>query len=141
MIRYTNSLKNITAEQLTGGFFNEWGNKFPSPQKHLEILHNSYAVVLAVDESTNQVIGFINAISDNILCVYIPLLEVLEEYQNKGIGTELVDRMMKELNSFYMIDLLCDKKLQPYYEKRGMTRAGGMCVRNFHLADGEHGND
>ncbi|UCZ54028.1 GNAT family N-acetyltransferase [Bacillus shivajii] len=138
MINYTSNIKDIHPDQLKGGFFADWGDKYPSPEKHLEILQNSYAVVLAIDEATNEVVGFINAISDGVISAYIPLLEVVRDYQGQGIGKELVDKMIEELDSFYMVDLLCDTKLQPFYEKRGMMKVGGMCIRNFSYADGEN---
>ena len=83
---------------------------------------------MALDD--NKVVGFINAISDGILSAYIPLLEVLPSYRSKGIGKELVSRMIRELDHLYMIDLICDRKLVPYYEKLGMISATGALIRN-----------
>ena len=128
MIRYTDSIENITPEMLEG-FFDGWSNP-PSHETHLRILSNSKFVILAVDDSNNNVIGFINAISDSILCAYVPLLEVLPEYRNKGIGRQLVKRMLVKLNKFYMVDLMCDKDLQPFYASFGMSPATGMMLRN-----------
>ena len=126
-IQYTDSIEGITAEMLEG-FFDGWGDP-PSPQMHLQILKNSNFVVLAVDRKCSRVIGFINAISDGILCAYIPLLEVLPEYRGHGIGSELTGRMLTKLESLYMVDLLCDPPLQSFYEARGMSRAVGMMIR------------
>ena len=61
----------------------------------------------------------------------IPLLEVLPEYQGRGIGAELVRRMLEELQQLYMIDLLCDEDVQPFYERFEMRRAQGMFIRNY----------
>lgn len=103
---YKNSLKGISANMLNG-FFVDWPNP-PNPQTHLRLLENSSKIVLAIDEDTNELIGFITAISDGVLSAYVPLLEVLPQYKNKGIGKELVSRMLKELDEIYMIDLCCD---------------------------------
>jgi ribosomal protein S18 acetylase RimI-like enzyme len=103
----------------------------------LELLNVSYKVVLAIEQTSNQVVGFINVISDGILSAYIPLLEVLPEYQKQGIGQELVKRMLDEIQNIYMIDLLCDEKLQSYYEKLGMRKAQGMYIRNYDRQSGE----
>jgi ribosomal protein S18 acetylase RimI-like enzyme len=135
LIIYKVSAKDVTADML-GGFFVGWPNP-PSPSTHLKLLVNSYKVVLAIDEASNQVIGFISAISDGVLSAYIPLLEVLPEYQNKGIGKELVQRMLHELNDIYMIDLLCDKDLQSFYEKSNMIKASGMFKRNYSRQSGK----
>lgn len=86
---------------------------------------------MAVDEGKDKVVGFITAITDKTLFAYIPLLEVLPEYQRQGIGTELIKRMLEKLQSFYAIDLLCDKGTQDFYAKVGMQPVQGMLVRNF----------
>lgn len=91
---------------------------------------------MAIDESTNQVVGFITAISDGVLSAYIPFLEVLPEYKKRGIGKELVNRMLKELNDIYMIDLCCDDDLVPYYDTFGMTKTNGMVLRNYKMQSG-----
>ncbi len=131
---YKNSLKGISANMLNG-FFVDWPNP-PNPQTHLRLLQNSSKIVLAIDEHTNEVIGFITAISDGVLSAYVPLLEVLPQYKNKGIGKELVSRMLKELDEIYMIDLCCDDDLVPYYEKFGMMKTNGMVYRNYAMQAG-----
>jgi len=112
------------------GFFVDWPHP-PNQHTHLELLKNSSKVILAINHNTNQVVGFITAISDGILSAYIPFLEVLPFYQKKGIGKELIDRMLKELDDIYMIDLCCDDDLIPYYIQAGMTKTNGMVVRNY----------
>jgi ribosomal protein S18 acetylase RimI-like enzyme len=120
------------SSDITKGFFVGW----PNPQTHLILLKKSSKMIIAIDDKTNQVIGFITAISDGILSAYIPFLEVLPEYKNKGIRKELVDRMLKELDDIYMIDLCCDDDLIPYYDKFGMTKTSGMILRNYKMQSG-----
>lgn len=129
MIEYSDSLENITADKLKG-FFVGWPNP-PSPEMHLRILEQSYCAILAVDTDAGRVIGFVNAISDGLLSAYLPLLEVLPEYQGQGIGQELMSRMLARFEDMYMVDLLCDPDLQPFYEKLGMKPVSAMMVRNF----------
>lgn len=131
---YKYSVDGITAEMLEG-FFVDWPNP-PSPETHLQLLKNSSKVVLAMDEQTGQVVGFITAISDGVLSAYIPLLEVLPAYKGEGIGKQLVSQMLKELDNIYMIDLCCDDDLVPYYETFGMMKANGMMFRNYHMQSG-----
>ena len=137
MIQYVHTSEGITPQQVQG-FFEGWPNP-PSPETHLRLLANSDEVVLAVDEGTNNVVGFITAISDNVLSAYIPLLEVLPEYRGTGIGRELVRRMIDRLGSLYMIDLMCAPDLQPYYSSLGMSPATGMMIRNYEYQSGEQG--
>ena len=127
-IRYTDSLDGITPGMLDG-FFDGWAKR-PSPQMHLRVLRNSHLVILGIDDQSVQVVGFINAISDGVLSAYIPLLEVRGDFRGRGIGTELTRRMLAKLKDFYMIDVLCDPRMQGFYERCGMTPAAGMMIRN-----------
>jgi len=131
---YTISTEGITADMLHG-FFVGWPNP-PNAETHLRLLKNSDKVVLAMDGKTNQVVGFITAISDGVLSAYIPFLEVLPAYKNAGIGKELVERMLTELRGIYMIDLMCESNLQLYYEQFGLMRSSGMIMRNYEVQSG-----
>ena len=135
MVTYTESASGVGEEALKG-FFVGWPSA-PTPAKHLEILKQSDHIVLAIDQSSGRVVGFINAVTDNILSAYIPLLEVLPEFQRQGIGKELVRRMLSKLQGFYMIDLVCDERLQPFYDTLGMSRASGMMIRNYQAQSGK----
>jgi ribosomal protein S18 acetylase RimI-like enzyme len=129
MIFYTDSIANVTAENLSG-FFGGWLNP-PSPAIHLKLLAGSDEVVLAVDDETGNVVGFITAISDGVLSAHVPLLEVLPAYRGRGIGSELVRRMLDKLSGLYAVDLICDPDLQPFYTRLGMKAVGGMMVRDY----------
>ncbi|WP_413382461.1 GNAT family N-acetyltransferase [Alkalihalobacillus sp. 1P02AB] len=131
---YKACLEGITADMLKG-FFVDWPNP-PNAQTHLKLLQNSSKGIVAVDDNTNQVVGFITAISDGVLSAYIPFLEVLPEYKNKGIGNELVKQMLKELEHIYMIDLCCDDELVSYYENFNMQKSNGMILRNYKMQSG-----
>lgn len=134
MIDYLYSAAGITPQQLHG-FFVGWPNP-PSPEVHLRLLHQSDAVVLAVDDTTGAVVGFITAITDGVLSAYIPFLEVLPPYQHQRIGQALVNRLLEQLKNLYMIDLLCDEGMQSFYEQFGMQRATGMFLRNHERQSG-----
>lgn len=133
-MRYQLSIEGISPDMLQG-FFVNWPNP-PTLEKHLKVMENSSKVVVAIDESKNKVVGFITAISDGILSAYIPLLEVLPDYKNQGIGKELIRLMLEELGEIYMIDLMCDENLQSYYETFGMFKSTGMIIRNYQSQSG-----
>ena len=135
MISFVESPESIQVEQLSRGFFEYWPNP-PSPETHLTLLRESDAVVLALDESSRTVVGFITAISDGVLAAYIPLLEVVPEYRDRGIGKELVRRMLERLDDLYMVDLLCHPSLQGFYQSLGMEPAVGMIRRRYDRQDG-----
>ncbi|MEM7125588.1 MAG: GNAT family N-acetyltransferase [Chloroflexota bacterium] len=128
-IHYKTSVDGIAASMLIG-FFEDWPNP-PDSGTHLRILKGSSHIVLALPQSDEKVVGYVTAISDGVTCAYIPQLEVLPEYRGQGIGSELVKRMIKQLNGIYAIDLLCDEDVNPFYERLGMQQANGMFIRNY----------
>lgn len=123
---YINSIQGITSAQLQG-FFVGWPNP-PSPEQHLALLQQSTHVVLAQIEN-GRVVGFVTAITDGVLNAHIPLLEVLPEFRNQGVGTELMQRMLAELRGFYAVNLICDPPLRAFYERLGFANALGMVIR------------
>lgn len=132
-MEYSNSIKGVTADSLHG-FFEGWISS-PAPEDLLKILKNSEHVVIAKED--NRIIGFVTAISDGVLSTYIPLLEVLPEYRKKGVGSELVKRLLNELKGYYMIDLVCDDVLVPFYKKFGMKHASAMSLRAYQNRSGK----
>lgn len=94
-------------------------------------------MVLAVDEESGTVVGFVTAITDGMLSAFVPLLEVLPAYRGRGIGSELVQRMLGKLSAFYSIDLACDEESVLFYERLGMRAGFRMSVRNYDRQAGE----
>ena len=131
-ITYSNNLSDISKEGLTD-FFVGWP-AHPGPKTHYKILKNSFAVWLAIDG--DRCVGFINALSDSIFYSYIPLLEVLPEYQGNGIGSELVKRMIETLDKMYAIDVVCDESVESFYKNLEFKRCVGMVKRNHRNQSG-----
>ena len=86
---------------------------------------------MAVDTASGRVVGFANAISDGVLTAYIPLLEVLPDWQGRGIGRRLIERLSEQLDDLYMIDIVCDESLASFYEPLGFRTLTGMARRNY----------
>lgn len=126
-MEYRTTIDGIEASQLEG-FFEGW-QTHPAPEGLLKILAGSSERIVAVD--AGRVVGFITALTDGSLSAYIPLLEVLPQYRNQGVGSELVKRMLERLSSYYMIDIVCDESVAPFYEKLGMKKGNAMSIRNY----------
>jgi ribosomal protein S18 acetylase RimI-like enzyme len=135
MIRYAADVVDILPSQLPG-FFEGWPNP-PSSETHLRLLQSSSHVVIALADS-HQVVGFVTAISDGVLSAYVPFLEVLPSHRGRGIGQELIRRVLVQLRDIYSINLHCDPELRSFYEHLGMRSLGGMAIRNYENQSGAH---
>lgn len=124
----------LKPEQLQG-FFVGWP-KPPSPETHIRILERSYLSFMILEDKTQGVVAFVNCISDGVLSCYIPLLEVLPDYKGRGFGSRLVERLKDECKDFYMIDLLCDPELIPFYDRLGFQKSTGAVYRNYNSQSG-----
>lgn len=132
-MHYSFSLEGVSSQDLEG-FCVGWTHPLTGARL-LSVLKGSYRVILAREQQDGPIVGFIQAISDGVLSAYLPLLEVRPEFQGRGIGSELVRRMLKELDGLYMIDLCCDEALVPFYERMDMVTVRGMVRRNYHALD------
>jgi GNAT superfamily N-acetyltransferase len=99
-------------------------NGWSSADKPLELqqaLLNSHSLITAW--SGDQLVGLGNAISDGHLVVYYPHL-VHPDYQGRGIGSEILKRLLEKYRGFHQHMLVADGKTKRFYEKLGFTRAG-----------------
>ncbi len=136
-VEYRGEVDAIRPEHLEG-FFEGWPDP-PSPATHLRILRGSSHVVVAVDPATGRVVGFVTALSDGVLAAYLPLLEVLPEHRGRGIGSELVRRVLHALHDHYMVDVVCDPDVVPFYRRLGLRSASGASLRRFDRQSGREG--
>jgi len=114
-VRYTDSLEGVTADMLAG--LHVGWPKPPSPATHLKSLRNMNAVMLAIDDETGRVVGFVSGMTDETLILFIWDIEVRPEYQGKGIGSELLRRLLDTCGDLYQVNLHTDTNLVV-----GMTR-------------------
>ncbi|MBT31561.1 MAG: GNAT family N-acetyltransferase [Thalassobius sp.] len=100
---------------------NKW-SAAEKPEALYKALINSHSLVSAWDG--DNLVGIGNAISDGHLVVYYPHLLVHPEYQGKGIGKMIVDKMQEKYSGFHMQMLTADGKAIDFYKKSGFERAG-----------------
>ncbi len=134
MIRYQNNPEGITSSQLKG-FFVGWPSA-PSSETLRNLLGAAHSVQRAIDNDIGKVIGFTYSISDGILSAYAPLLEVQPDYQGQGVGRELIKRLLESLDSMYMIDVVRDREVEPFYSSLGFTPSFAMVQRNYENQSG-----
>ncbi|RED48213.1 GNAT family N-acetyltransferase [Seonamhaeicola aphaedonensis] len=100
---------------------NEW-SAAEKPNKLFKALINSHSLITAWDK--NNLIGLGNAISDGHLVVYYPHLLIHPNYQGKGIGKMIMNRMLEKYKDFHMQMLTADGKAIEFYNKVGFSKAG-----------------
>jgi GNAT superfamily N-acetyltransferase len=97
-----------------------------SSANHVETLQkallNSHSLISVWADET--LIGLGNAISDGFLVVYYPHLLILPEFQNQGIGSEIMRRLKSKYEGFHQHMLVADHGAIEFYAKCGFTRAG-----------------
>ncbi len=54
----------------------------------------------------------------------------------RGIASQLVNRLLEQLDGLYMIDTACDDDLVPFYQRFGMRRGNSMILRNHERQNG-----
>ena len=130
-IFYSSDLSSVTSDALEG-FFEGWTIR-PTSDTLLRLLNASPVRVLAMDSTNGKCIGYVTALTDGVLFGYVSSLEVLPEYQGRGIGKSLMGRVLDQLQDLYAVDLVCDEDVQPFYEKCGLKRCFSMVVRRPNL--------
>ncbi len=92
------------------------------PDRLVRALRRSHSVVTAWVRGS--LVGLGNALSDGSLVVYYPHMLVLPEFQGRGIGRELMKRLMKRYRGFHQHILIAEAKAVSFYRKCGFKRAG-----------------
>jgi GNAT superfamily N-acetyltransferase len=88
----------------------------------MRALERSHSVATAWVEGS--LVGLGNALSDGSLVVYYPHMLVLPEFQGRGIGRQLMKRLMKRYRGFHQHILIAEAKAVSFYRKCGFKRAG-----------------
>jgi len=121
MIRYSKGRDLPLKKVLALYRANEWSSAKKPKLLHKALLA-SHSLITAWDGS--RLVGLGNAISDGFLVAYYPHMLVLPEYQGCGIGTEIMQRLMKRYQGFHQHMLVADGRALNFYRKCGFERAG-----------------
>ena len=114
--------RNITIEDVLILYkANQWSSAEKPTQLYNGLL-NSETLITAWEDK--KLIGLGNAISDGHLTVYYPHLLILPEYQGKGIGKMILEKLQEKYKDFHMQMLTADGKSVDFYKKNGFERAG-----------------
>ena len=90
------------------------------------MIDNSNLLITAWDGE--KLVGVARALSDFSYCCYLSDLAVDKEYQNQGIGHELVNKIQKLIGDESNLVLLSAPEAMEYYPKIGFEKAGNAYI-------------
>ena len=70
-----------------------------------------------------QLVGYIDSVSNGVTDAYIQDLMVSPDHQGKGIGTDLMNKMIARLKEkhIYVISVAFEERLKPFYDRFGFS--------------------
>ena len=120
MIKYTEQME-CTKEDLKDLYLSVNWNSGKYPEKLYESVKNSTYKIFAYDD--DKLIGLITGLSDNCINLFISYLVVAPQYQNKKIGTTLLNKIISK-RKFNRIQLITETKDKNFYLKNGFIEDG-----------------
>jgi GNAT superfamily N-acetyltransferase len=120
MIKYSNEMK-CSKEELASLFLSVNWNSGRYPDKLYESIRNSTYKIFAYDD--DKLIGMISALSDQCINLFISYLVVDPDYQNKKIGSTLLNKLTS-IKDFNRIELISDEKDKNFYLKNDFIEDG-----------------
>jgi len=122
LIQYREQTRELPVESLVTLYHANGWSSAQKPELLRKALLASHSLITAWDEA--RLVGLGNAISDGYLVVYYPHLLVRPDYQGRGIGTELMRRLLARYEGFHQHMLVADGRALEFYRKCGFQRAG-----------------
>ncbi len=113
---------------------NHWSSA-EKPELLIKALNNSHSLISAWEG--DKLIGLGNSISDGYLVVYFPHMLVLPEYQNKGIGSLIINRLKEIYKNYHQQMLVADGKAISFYKSAGFNTAHN-CEAMWIYAGNDH---
>ena len=79
-------------------------------------------------------VGYIDCVSNGVTDAYIQDLMIHPAHQRRGIGTELMHRMLAALKEkrIYMVSVIFEEALKPFYARFGFSPMLSGQLETFH---------
>ena len=100
---------------------NNWSSA-KKPDQLYAALRDSHTLISAW--VGGKLVGIGNAISDGHLVVYYPHLIVLPDFQGRGVGGAILEKLKARYAGFHQHMLVADGLAVDFYAKHGFERAG-----------------
>lgn len=109
----------------------EWSNYVNNP----EMLKNAYKGSLKIYGAyvKDKLVGIIRVVGDGYSCVFIQDILIYPEFQRKGIGSALLQRILDEYKNVYQKHLCTDftEKTVNFYKSMGFIMDTDVNCRAF----------
>jgi len=112
----TDQIRQITSLYRYEGW---WSKDADDPEHVSGIIAGSHLFIIAVNE--DEIAGMGRAISDRISDAYIQDVTVKKKYRGKGIGTTIINELIKRLRTdgIDWIGLIAEKDSHGFYTRLG----------------------
>jgi ribosomal protein S18 acetylase RimI-like enzyme len=131
MINYKDDTKDITAKQIQELFHSAGWKVSDKPDRLLMSLKNSETLITAWDE--NRLVGLVNAFSDVTMVVYIHYFITHKEYQNQGIGRQMMNVVLKKYQEYKHLVLISNNGKIGFFEKCGFRVCEGATAMEIRI--------
>ena len=123
------SLSNEQIDQLSSIYQKTWFTQDRKINDIKNMLENSYLILGFIEDG--ELIGFCRAISDGVYKAFLFDVIVKGEYQNKGIGSLIMDTVLnhQKLINVKHIELYCPETITPFYKKLGFETRTSLFMR------------
>lgn len=115
-IRYKD-IKTFKADELKDLFLSVNWSSGHYPEKLVIAMQNSASVYTAWDG--DKLVGLINAMDDGIMTAYVHYLLINPDYQKKGIGPQLINRIKEKYKDYLRVVLIAYDKETEFYKHCG----------------------
>ena len=108
-----------------------WTNYTDKPEMLRKAYENSLVVLAAYED--DKIVGVIRTVGDGFSIVIVQDILVFPEYQRKGIGTQLLRKVMEQFSEVYQMELMTDNtpKTISFYQSVGFVKADDMGCCSF----------
>lgn len=128
MIEYRDQSHPLDLRQLAELFDAvAWQHRTCDPERLAQMVRGSMYGVSAHD--AGKLVGYARAISDGAFNAYVSTVAVLPEYQRRGIGRELLRRLMDARDQVQFV-LHAAPAVHPFYLRCGFSPAPDMLRRD-----------
>ncbi|MGG4436404.1 GNAT family N-acetyltransferase [Priestia megaterium] len=118
-VSFSNSIENVEWSRMKE-IYRSVGWKNHDEEKVKKVFQSSNVVAVAYDE--NKIVGFGRALSDGVFNAAIYDVVVDKHYQNQGIGQQIIENLLAQLNDVSCVHLVSTAGNEELYRKAGFRK-------------------